>query len=251
KVVQPLAGSLVAAIGQPAPSLQERRGAEKAIAVPPMTRATRGTAEAKDAFVIAVDLASFLRRLESLPFGLRGLGFEPRLDCRILREEMREIWDQILDDPQVRQRIDCRRRGQVENEPRAGKPVRAIDVHCAGAANPLATRTAERQRRIDLVLDPDERIKNHRPAIVEVHSERVQTRVFAGIWIVAIDLEFLDAGRAVRRRPRPSTLDARFRGDAEIPGYRKPLEQGGARDLIRGFDDHSVLTIGLVRQPKM
>src|SRR6185312_5055723 len=99
KVVEPLAGSFVAAVGEPAPSLQEHRGAQKAIAVPPMARAAGGTAEAKDAFVIAVDLASLLRRLESLPFGLHGLGFEPGLDRRILRGEMREIGDEILNDP--------------------------------------------------------------------------------------------------------------------------------------------------------
>lgn len=103
-----------------------------------MARATRGTAEAKDAFVVAVDLASLPRRLEPFPFGFGGLGFEPRLDRRILREEMREIGDEILDDPQVRQRINCRWRGQIGNEPRAGEPVRAINVHRARAANPLA-----------------------------------------------------------------------------------------------------------------
>src|SRR6185437_8175040 len=138
KVVEPLFLRLVATVGQPAPGLQEHRGAEKAIAIPPMARATRGTAEAKDAFVVAVDLASLPRRLEPFPFGFGGLGFEPRLDRRILREEMREIGDEILDDPQVRQRINCRWRGQIGNEPRAGEPVRAINVHRARAANPLA-----------------------------------------------------------------------------------------------------------------
>ena len=98
KVIEPLFLRFVATVGQPAPSLQEHRGAEKAIAVPPMARATRGTAEAKDAFVVAVDLASLIHRLEPLPFGLRRLRFEPRLDRRILREEMREIGDEVLDD---------------------------------------------------------------------------------------------------------------------------------------------------------
>src|SRR6185437_17163114 len=36
KVVEPLLLRFVATVGQPAPSLQERCGAEKAIAVPPM-----------------------------------------------------------------------------------------------------------------------------------------------------------------------------------------------------------------------
>ncbi len=98
EVVEPLLLRFIATIRQPTPSLQQHCRTEKAIAVPPMARTPRGTAETKDAFIVAVDLASLLRRLEPLPFGLRGLGFEPRLDRRILREEMREIGDEILDD---------------------------------------------------------------------------------------------------------------------------------------------------------
>src|SRR5665213_1086576 len=91
KIVEPLLLGFVAAVGQPAPSLQKHGGSKKAVAVPPMARAARGTAEAKDAFVVAVDFVSFLRRLKPFPLGLRGLRFEPRLDRRILREEMRQI----------------------------------------------------------------------------------------------------------------------------------------------------------------
>ena len=114
----------------------------------------------------------------------------------------------------------------------------------------LAARAAEGKRRVDLVLDPEERIENHRPAIVEIDFEGIEARVFAGIRIVAIDLERLDAHRAGRRRPRLPSLDARFRGHAEIPRHRKPLEQGGARNLIRGFDDHrSAFAVGCNHAP--
>src|SRR5665213_740425 len=51
KVVEPLLLRFVATVGQPAPSLQEHGGAEKAITIPPMARTTRGTAEAEDTFV--------------------------------------------------------------------------------------------------------------------------------------------------------------------------------------------------------
>jgi len=88
---------LVSAVSQPSPSLQKHSGAEKAVAVPPMTRAPRRAAEAEDTFVVAIKLAAFLMRLKPLPFGCRSLGFEPRLDRRILRKEMREIGDKILD----------------------------------------------------------------------------------------------------------------------------------------------------------
>src|SRR6185437_6321194 len=80
KVVKPLFLPFIAAVSQPAPSLQEHRGPEEAIAVPPVARTTRGTTEAKDAFVVAVDLAAFIHRLEPFTFRLGRLGFEPRLD---------------------------------------------------------------------------------------------------------------------------------------------------------------------------
>ena len=42
----------------------------------------------------------------------------------------------------------------------AGEGVLAVDVHGTRAADALAARAAERQRRVDLVLDLDERIEN-------------------------------------------------------------------------------------------
>jgi hypothetical protein len=46
----------------------------------------------------------------------------------------------------------------------AGERVGAVDVHRAGAADALAAGAAEGQRRIDLVLDLDQRVEHHRPA---------------------------------------------------------------------------------------
>ena len=97
EVVESLFLRFVATVGQPAPSLQKHGWAEKAIAVPPMARATRGTAKAKDAFIITVDFSSLVSRLESFLFRFCGFGFEPRLDRCILREEMREIGNEIFD----------------------------------------------------------------------------------------------------------------------------------------------------------
>jgi hypothetical protein len=84
-------------------------------------------------------------------------------------------------------------------------------------ANALAARAAEGQRRVDLVLDPDERIENHPPTIIEIDFESIEARILAGIRGVAIDLERLDAGHVGRRWPGLPGSDARFRGDAEIP----------------------------------
>ncbi len=141
--------------------------------------------------------------------------------------------------------------GQVGNETRAGEPIRAIYIHGAGTADALTTRAAKSQRRIDLVLDPEEGIEDHRPAIIEIHYECLDARILAGTRVVAVDLERLDAGRAGRRRPRLASHDARSRRHTEIPRYREPLEQRSARNLIRGFDDHGSppLCAGVMRPP--
>ena len=68
----------------------------------------------------------------------------------------------------------------------------------------------------DLVLDPEQRIENHRPAVVEVDVESIEARVCAGIGIVAIDLERLKPRRAGGGWPGPPCLDARFRCYLEV-----------------------------------
>ena len=61
---------------------------------------------------------------------------------------------------------------------------------------------------VDLVLDLDQRVQNHRPALVEIDLVGVEPRVLAVVGIPAIDLEGLDAlgarpapDRSCRRRP--------------------------------------------------
>src|SRR6185437_5319544 len=136
------------------------------------------------------------------------------------------------------QRIDRRRRGHVGYEPRAAEPVRAIDIHGAGTADALPARTAEGERRVHLVLDPEESVENHWPAIVEVDLEGIEAWVITGIRIVAINLERLDAHCAGRPRPSLPPLDACFGGHTEISRHWKPLEKGSARHLIGCCDDH-------------
>ena len=50
----------------------------------------------------------------------------------------------------------------------AGERVGAVDIHGAGAANAFAAGAAESQRAVDVVLDMDKRVQNHRPAFVEI-----------------------------------------------------------------------------------
>ena len=135
--IEPFADRLVTSVSQPAPSLNKCGGAKEAITIPPMARAARRAAETEDAFVLTIELAALLRGLEPFLLRLRCLGLEPRLDHRVLRKDVREIGDQVLDDPHICKRIDRRRRVKVGNEPRTGEPVRAIYIHGAGSADAL------------------------------------------------------------------------------------------------------------------
>ena len=87
--------------------------------------------------------------------------------------------DQVLDHRQMRQRIDLHRRRHFVDRARAGERVQPVDIHRAGAAYALAAGAAEGERRVDLVLDPDDGVENHRPAIVAVDEIGVDARIFA------------------------------------------------------------------------
>src|SRR3546814_19414189 len=62
---------------------------------------------------------------------------------------------------------------QILDRGGAGEAVRAVDVHRARSANALAARAAESERRILIGLDLDQRVEDHRPAIVEINLENV------------------------------------------------------------------------------
>ena len=114
---------------------------------------------------------------------------------------MSQIRNEILDDLHVGERVDRRGVFYVGDESRASKPVRAVDSHGAGSADPLAAGAAESQGRIDLILDPDKRVQHHWPAIVQIDLVAVDMGIATGIRIVAIDFESLHAFRVGRCRP--------------------------------------------------
>src|ERR1700745_3787635 len=60
EIVEPLAGSFVARVLDPAGGLQQRRRSEEALAVPPIARARGRAAGAQDALVKAVELFAVL-----------------------------------------------------------------------------------------------------------------------------------------------------------------------------------------------
>src|SRR6478672_1004221 len=187
EIVEPFAGGFVAAVRDPAGRLQQRGGAEEAIAVPPIARARGRAAGAQDALVEPVELFAVLVVL--LPFLLRRRrgGLQPRLDRGILRVEIGEVRHEVLDHRLMRQRIDLHRAIlHVVHRPGAGQRVLAVDVHGAGAADALAAGAAEGQRRIDIVLDPDQAVQDHRAAIVGVDVIGVDAWILAVVRIPAV-----------------------------------------------------------------
>ena len=66
ELVEPLAGRLVAAVGEPAIGLEQDRRAEELVGVPPIARAAGRAAGAQDALVEAVELRAVLGRLQPL-----------------------------------------------------------------------------------------------------------------------------------------------------------------------------------------
>src|SRR6202165_3088972 len=77
--VETLAGVLISAVDKPPMRLQQDRRAEIAILVPPVTRARRRAAEAKNAFPRAVELCTLLWRLTALAIRWRLIRLHPWL----------------------------------------------------------------------------------------------------------------------------------------------------------------------------
>ena len=149
--------------------MEQRSGTEIGLGVPPVAGARGATAGAENALVHPVELLPLLLALQNLFSRHRWvLPLQPGLDTLILIVEVRHVHDQVLDHEHVRQRSD-RRGGGVffrGDLGEARQAVAAVDVHCAGAADPLAARAAEREARVDLVLDLDERVEDHGPTLL-------------------------------------------------------------------------------------
>ena len=89
EVVEPLAGRLVAAVGDEAVGLQQAGRADELVGVPPEARARGRAARAQDAFVQAVQLVALLGRLQPLLLGRPRLVDQVGLDRVVLLEELR------------------------------------------------------------------------------------------------------------------------------------------------------------------
>src|SRR3546814_19251100 len=85
ELVEPLAGRLVAAVGDPAVSAQQDGGAQVAVAVPPVARAGGRAAEAHDAFPQAGEPGALFGDQKALVLRRRRLRLPPGLDESVLR----------------------------------------------------------------------------------------------------------------------------------------------------------------------
>ena len=117
---------------------------------------------------------------------------------------MGEIGHQILDNVHVVERIDSDGSLDILDRTCAGEPVRPVDVHCAAATYALTAGSPKGQRRIDVILDCDQGVEDHRAAAVKIDVERIQARPVAAVGIKPIDAIFARAfvaGRLVLERP--------------------------------------------------
>src|SRR5579883_730602 len=223
EIIEPLALGLVAAVGQPAIGLQQDRRAEVALALPPVGRAGGRAAEAQDALPQAVELGALLGRLQALASRRLGGRFQPRLDRGKLRVRHREIRHQVLDHRHMRQRVDLDVALHVVDVLGTGERVGAVDVHRARAAHALAAGAAEGQRAVDLVLDLDQRVQDHRPAGREIDLVGVEARVLPVVRRPAVDLEGPDPGGAGGRLVGVADANLGVGGQGEL-GHRSFLD---------------------------
>ena len=191
-------------------------GPEIALAVPPVGRARGRAAEAQDALPQAVELGALLGRLQALARRRLGGGLDPRLDRGELGVGHGEVGHQVAHHRHVRQRVDLDVALHVGDVLGAGQRIGAVDVHRARAAHALAARAAEGERAVDLVLDLDQRVENHRTAGVHVDFVGVERRVLAVVRRPAIDLERLDVLGAARRLVGLARADLGIGGQCEL-----------------------------------
>lgn len=95
----------------------------------------------------------------------------------------------------MRQRIDPALLARLSRDAaQTSQRIDAVDVHSTTTANPLSAGPAKRQRRIQLILDADQRVQHHRPRLVQVELKLLHLGLGGRfIWVPAIDAEGLHA----------------------------------------------------------
>mmetsp|Transcript_45657 Transcript_45657/g.102900 ORF Transcript_45657/g.102900 Transcript_45657/m.102900 type:complete len:207 (-) Transcript_45657:234-854(-) len=146
----------VPAVCQPTVRLQQDGGPQVLILIPPVRGARRRAARAQDALVEAVQLCAVGLRLVVFYGGIHTLfGDQEGLHALVLLVEVGHVRDQVLQHVHVRQGVDLGAHACVGDLAEARKRVGPIHVHGARAADALAARPPERERRVHLVLNLD------------------------------------------------------------------------------------------------
>ncbi|QTK80385.1 hypothetical protein AT6N2_C2837 [Agrobacterium tumefaciens] len=216
EIVETLARRLIATVDQPAIGLQQNGGTEVTVAIPPVAGTGGGAAGAENALIKTVQLQAVLMAL--LPFlGRRRRNrLQPGFDRPVLGVEVRQVGNKVLHDRHMRQRINLHRAVDLLHALGAGERIGTVDIHRAGTTNAFAAGTAQRQRRVDIILDVEKRIENHRPAIIDIDVKGVDTRVLAVIRVPAIDAVFAHILGAIRLRPDLAFVDLGILGESEF-----------------------------------
>jgi len=145
------------------------------------------------------------------------------LDRLVLLVEEREIRHDILDDVSVGEGVDLRfLLGICWDSTQACQGVDTINVHRTTSANSFSATPSEGQGRVNLILDPNERIQHHRSRLVQIEGVALHAWLRGRlIGIPAVDVEGLDFGIRVaaglldcRRLRRRDSASGRNRSHA-------------------------------------
>src|ERR1700691_134784 len=116
----------------------------------------------------------------------------------------------------------------------AGQRIGTVDVHGAGATHALAAGAAKGQRRVDVVLDPDQRVENHRPAVAGIDVISIDLRVTAVVGTPAINPEFAFRFGFRRMRPALAYADLGIFGQRKLDHWLFPSVPGAVqREAVR------------------
>ena len=113
------------------------------------------------------------------------------------------------------------RQAYVENvkHTQASQSIYSINIHRTAATNALSATPSERQCRIHLVLDPNQRIQHHRAGLVQIQCIGLHPRLGGRlIWIPTVDMENLGLRILV---------DARILDVARLAGWLRRARGGG------------------------
>lgn len=198
ELLSSLLTKVVTRVGHPSVRLHEHGGAKVLVLIPPVRGAGCGAARAQNALVQTVESTTLLGRLKMFTLRRGVVGLEERLDGSVLLVELGQVWHEVLDNVHVRQGVDL---GVIllVDPAEAGEGVDTVNIHSARTADTLTARATEGERRVNFVLDFDERVENHWTGLVEVQCVRLQTRLLRGlVRVPSVDLELLQVLRLAR-----------------------------------------------------